>query len=158
MKTRAKSEKTALSAPVERTKVVYTQPPISLAPLLSESQDEWHIELAGVERSVSCAPDVDRALLREVVARKGRVLIEIVDGEPRIAGVLQTRRGLEVDQNGDVLAELRSLRVKVTEEIQLSTARAFIALKRDDIEIYGKEVLTRAREVAKILGRLISLN
>ena len=28
----------------------------------------------------------------------------------------------------------------------------------DDVEQYGREVLTRAREVAKTLGRMIALN
>jgi len=142
----------------ERPKVVYTLPPLQLARLLGEVEGGWNIEIGGGERRVEASADVDPALLREVAARKGRVLVETSEGAPKIAGVLQVRRALEIDASGDVEATVRSMRVRAKREIQLTTERALIWIKGEDIEIYGKEVLTRAREVAKILGRLISLN
>lgn len=154
-------EAVASSATSERPKVVYTQPPLQLARLIAEEEaDGWRIELGGVERVVEASSDVDPALLRDVVRRAGRVLIETLsaDGAPRIAGVLQVRRTLEIDEHGDLVASLRSMQVRATREIQLTTERALVWIKGDDLELYGKEVLTRAREVAKILGRLISLN
>lgn len=148
----------APSTPSERPKVVYTQPPIQLARLVTEENGRWRIELGGGLQLVDASPDVDPALLRDVAARSGRVLVETADGVPRIAGALQVRRAIEIDENGDVVTTLRSMRVRATREIQLTTERALVWIKGEDVELYGKEVLTRAREVAKILGRLISLN
>lgn len=130
---------------------------LSLA-VVRERDGAFVVEIAGEEIPASVAPDVDPALLREVAARGGRVLIESAGGAPVIAGALQTRRALEIDPHGDVVATLRSMKVRAAREVQLSTERALVWIKNDDIELYGREVLTRAREVAKILGRLISLN
>lgn len=144
----------------ERTRVVYTQPPLQLARLIAEEEGGFRVELGGGQHVLPAASDVDPALLREVVARQGRVLVEThaSDGSALIAGVVQVRRTLEIDEHGDVVASLRSLRLKARQEIQLTTERALVWIKGEDVELYGKEVLTRAREVAKILGRLISLN
>ena len=79
-------------------------------------------------------------------------------GELQIAGVVQTQRSLTVDANGEVNADVRAFRIRVERELLLSSAQAFVRVKRRDIELYGGEVLTRARDVARILGRLISLN
>jgi hypothetical protein len=38
------------------------------------------------------------------------------------------------------------------------TGGAFVQVKDDEAEVYGTRVITRAREVAKILARMISLN
>ena len=144
----------------ERSKVVYATPPLQLARLLGEEDGGWRVEVFGAERVVGADDDVDPALLREVSARGGRVMLEVVgpDQSPLIAGVLQVRRALEIDADGDVVAELRSLRLRATKELLLTTGRAMLWVKTEDVELYGKEVLTRAREVAKILGRMITLN
>ncbi|MGE0784920.1 MAG: hypothetical protein AB7S26_04465 [Sandaracinaceae bacterium] len=139
-------------------KVVFTQPPLQLARLVREEDGAFVVAIAGTERRAERAEDVDPALLREVVERGGRVLVETQDGHLEIAGVLTTRRPLEIDMNGDVSATVRTLRLRAAREVLLTTERAMMRIKGEDVELYGREVLARARDVAKILGRLISLN
>ena len=111
------------SAPSERPKVVYTQAPLSLARLLGPTEDGRRIESHGTESVVAASSDVDPALLREVAERGGRVLLEIPagDGPPQIAGVVQVRRTLEIDEEGNVFAKLRSLELRATQSVLLST-------------------------------------
>ena len=148
------------AAEAERVKVVYTSPPLSLARLLGPAAaGRWRVEAHGAELEVEAAPDVDPALLAEVVARGGRVLLEASPDEaPRVAGVLQVRRALELDEHGDVRAKVRTFELRATKDFLLTTGRAMLRADGEDLELYGREVLTRAREVAKILGRMITLN
>lgn len=144
--------------PSREPRVVYTQAPLVLAPLLERRGERWCVLLGGTERELETASDVDPSLLDEVAERGGRVLVETVGGTTRIAGVIQTRRALAIDADGAVDASVTSFRVRAKRELLLTTERAFVWVKGQDVELYGREVLTRAKEVAKILGRLISLN
>lgn len=139
-------------------RVVYTQAPLALAPLLGRRGERWGVLIGGGERELPAASDVDPALLEAIAARGGRVLVETVNGAAQIAGGVQTRRALEIDEEGAVDAQVTSFRVRAKRELLLTTERAFVWVKGQDVELYGKEILTRAKEVAKILGRLISLN
>lgn len=142
-----------------RPRVVYTSAPLMLARLLGRDGERWTLELGGEPRSVEAAPEVDPALLAEVLEQGGRVLVETApSGAATIAGVVQTRRAVTVNPDGEVDLEVRAFRVRADREVLLSTARAFVQVKVQDVELYGNEVLTRARKVARILGRLISLN
>lgn len=144
----------------ERPKVVYAYAPLSLARLLGPAPEGgWRVAAHGAERTVQAAEDVDPQLLAEVAERGGRVLLEANGQEaPRIAGVVQVRRALEIDANGDVVASIRSLDLRATKDLLLTTGKAMLWVKREDVELYGREVVTKAREVAKILGRMIALN
>lgn len=143
----------------ERTRVVYTHAPLQLARLVAHSDQGWRIEVAGAESHVLAAPDVDPALLDEVLARGGRVLVESTSqGETKIAGVMQTRRAVEIDPDGHVSAKVRSFTVEASGEVLLKTTAAFLRVQAKNVELYGGEVLTRARDAARILGRLITLN
>lgn len=142
-----------------RPRIVYTSAPLMLARLLGRDGERWTLELGGERRAVEAAPEVDPALLAEVLEQGGRVLVETLSsGAPTIAGVVQTRRAVTVNPDGEVDLEVRAFRVRADREVLLSTARAFVQVKVQDVELYGSEVLTRARKVARILGRLISLN
>lgn len=144
----------------ERPKVVYAVAPLSLGRLLGAGEaGSWRVVVHGAERTAAAAEDVDPKLLAEVAERGGRVLLEAVGQEaPRIAGVVQVRRALEIDERGDVVAKIRSLELRATKDLLLSTGRAMLWVKAEDVELYGREVVTKAREVAKILGRMIALN
>ncbi|MBX3276027.1 MAG: hypothetical protein KF729_37595 [Sandaracinaceae bacterium] len=142
-----------------RPRVVYTNAPLQLARLIERDGVAWALELGGERRTVEAGPDVDPALLDEVLERGGRVLVESTsNGALTIAGVVQTQRTLTVDADGEVNVDVKAFRVRAERELLLSSAHAFVRIKRKDIELYGGEVLTRAREVARIIGRLISLN
>ncbi len=144
----------------ERPKVVYAYAPLSLVRLLGPGpQGGWRVAANGAERTVQAAEDVDPKLLAEVAERGGRVLLETIGQDsPRIAGVVQVRRALEIDAQGDVVATIRSLELRATKDLLLTTGKAMLWVKREDVELYGREVVTKAREVAKILGRMITLN
>ena len=55
-------------------------------------------------------------------------------------------------------AKVRTFELRATKDFLLTTGRAMLRADGEDLELYGREVLTRAREVAKILGRMITLN
>lgn len=103
-------------------------------------------------------PDVDVALLEQVAAQQGRVVLDDVAGEATIAGVLMTTRALGIDAQGDVAAKVRSLRIDVEKDATLVAPEAFLRVRPGEVEVYGVRVLTRAREVAKILAAMIKLN
>jgi hypothetical protein len=48
--------------------------------------------------------------------------------------------------------------VEAASEALVKTPWSFLRLNQSEVEIAGVKVLTRAREVAKILARVISLN
>jgi len=77
---------------------------------------------------------------------------------PVIIGVLQTQRALTIDRQGVVEAAVNKLRLTAHHEMLLSAPRTFLRLKAGEVEVYGDRVITRAREIAKTLARMISLN
>lgn len=142
-----------------RPRVVYTHAPVLLGRLVARRDDAWLVSFGGTERELRADPEVDPALLEETLERTGRVLVDTTpSGDGTIVGVVQTQRAVAIGPEGDVLIEARSFRVKADGEVLLSSPHAFLRIQRKNIELYGAEVVTRAREVAKILGRLISLN
>jgi hypothetical protein len=144
------------SPPIE-ARVVYTHAPVQLAVLLGGDGTRWRVRMGSTERELEAAPDVDPALLLEVAAREGRVLVDA--GPPAlIAGVLQTSRSLSIDRDGHVAAEVKSLRIKAIDEVVLRTEAAFVRVRDSDVELVGRKVVMRARTIAKILGRMIALN
>jgi hypothetical protein len=144
------------SPPIE-ARVVYTHAPVQLAVLLGGDGTCWRVRMGSTERELEAAPDVDPALLLEVAAREGRVLVDA--GPPAlIAGVLQTSRSLSIDRDGHVAAEVKSLRIKAIDEVVLRTEAAFVRVRDSDVELVGRKVVMRARTIARILGRMIALN
>src|SRR5690606_34097664 len=97
---------------------------------------------------------VDPALLDEAHATGARVLVE-AGGTPSIVGVVATRRALTLDREGRVTAEVTSLEVSAQEQVLLKIPGAFVRAKAREIEVYGERVLTRARNLAKILAAMI---
>jgi hypothetical protein len=133
-------------------------PALRLAALVSEvSPERWVVRLGAREREAALDASVDPALLREALGEGGRVVVEDGDGVV-IVGTLCARRAVGYDRDGSVSVTARRFEVSATERVTLRTARAYVDLKRADVEVYGHRVVTRAREVAKILARLVSLN
>jgi hypothetical protein len=93
------------------------------------------------------------------VARASGARVVVESGAPAcLAGVLLSSRPVVVNRAGDVEVAARRFLVRAGEEAVLATARSFVRVASEEVELYGQRVLARAREVAKILGRLIALN
>lgn len=154
MKARKVHEVTA--APSD-ARVVYTHAPVLFGVLLDGDGKTWRVRVGANERMLEAADDVDPALLREVAERQGRVLVDA--GPPAlIAGVLQTTRTVSIDRNGDVDAKVNRFQIHAREEAVLRTNDAYARVRDSDVQLAGRKLVLRAREIAKILGRMIALN
>jgi hypothetical protein len=127
---------------------------LGLARVVAREGDGFRVRSGKVEVVVPCDPCVDPALVEEAIASGGRVVLE----EGVIVGTLATSRSLRIDRQGAVDAEVSRFAVRAQESALLKSQKAFLELKGSNIELYGHQVLTRARELARILGRMIKLN
>jgi len=119
----------------------------------------WRVRAGGAEVTAEADPAIDPALLAEAVASGARVVLETGAGAPPvIAGVLATSRALTIDRSGAVEATVRRLALTATEEALLRGPGAFVRLKVDEVELYGKRVVSRARELCRLLGRMVKIN
>lgn len=142
----------ALAAPEEAT-----AGGIRLARVLSREGGRFRVRCGGREQVVGCDPSVDPALVESAIASAARVVVE--DGPaPAIVGALATSRALAVERDGRVRASVKRFEVSAEEEAVLKTRSAFFSLKGDEVEIFGRRILSRAREVVRILARAIQLN
>jgi hypothetical protein len=114
------------------------------------------VQLGGREQELSAGPTLDSALLEE--AAPGSPVVVDASGEPIIAGLLVTGRSVRVGPDNSVDARVRRFRITAEDEVVVRTPGAFLQLLANDVELYGNRVVSRARELAKILGRLIKLN
>lgn len=138
-------------------RVVHPEPAVQLGRVTGRAGALWRVAVGARERLLPLDPAVDPALLEEALASGARVVIDGA-GAPCVAGVLLSARPLTIDRAGDVAASVRRLAVRVADEALLATPRAFVRVAGEEVELFGNRVLARAREVAKILGRLIALN
>lgn len=130
---------------------------VLLATVLAEEAGGWRVRIGAQEQVVPLDASVDPALVREALAGGTRVLLEA--GEPlRVIGAVQTSRALRVDRRGAVDATVERFQIQANQGATLKTASAFLQVKGAEVELYGTRILTRAREVAKILARMINLN
>jgi len=144
------------SPPERAPKLVYTQAPILLGRLITKEEGGFRVALGSVERVLAIDPAVDPALLDDAISSGARV---IVDSETTsIVGVVTTRRGVEIDRDDRVKARVRSFEIDAKEEVLLKVPGAFVRALGHEVEIYGDRVLTRARNMAKILAAMIKLN
>ncbi len=147
----------AVEAVEPSPRLVYTQAPVLLGRLIEAAGEGWRVDLGAVEREVDVDPSVDPKLLVDAARRGSRVLVDAT-GVPLIVGVIATQRALVIDSDDRVEAEVRSFRVDAEEEVLLKTPGAFVRAKARAVELYGDRVLTRARDLAKILAAMIKLN
>ena len=143
--------------PEPSPRLVYTQAPVLLGRLVEPTDAGWRVDLGALERELRVDPSVDPKLLVDAARRGSRVLVDAT-GEPLIVGVIATQRGLVIDDEDRVDAGVRSFRVDAEEEVLLKTPGAFVRAKARAVELYGDRVLTRARDLAKILAAMIKLN
>jgi hypothetical protein len=130
---------------------------VLLATLVAEEAEGWRVRIGSREQVLPLDPSVDPALMREALEDGARVLVESSD-MPMLVGMVQTSRALRVDRRGEVKAQVERFSLHARQGATLKTSAAFLRVKGAEVELYGRQVLTRAREVAKILARMISLN
>jgi hypothetical protein len=138
-------------------KVVYTRAPVWLGTLIAKEDSCWRIRVGREEWAIPAAACVDPLLLEEALEESSRVVVD-ASGSPEIVGVIQTSRALRISREGDVEAQVERFSVEAGKEAVLKSSNAFVRLKGSEVELYGNRILTRAREVAKILARMIHLN
>lgn len=141
----------------EPARLVYTHAPVLLGRLLERCETGWKVDLGAVQREVGVDDSVDPALLDEAHATGARVLVD-ASGTPAIVGVVATRRALTLDREGRVTAEVKSVELSAEEQVLFKIPGAFVRAKARQVEVYGERVITRARDLAKILAAMIKLN
>jgi hypothetical protein len=130
---------------------------VLLATVLAEEAKGWRVRLGARELVLALDASVDPALVREALEDGARVLVE-ASASPVVVGVVQTSRALRVDRRGVVDAEVERFQLQARQGATVKTSGAFVQVKGSEVELYGTRILTRAREVAKILARMINLN
>ena len=131
--------------------------PVLLAIPVAEENGRWRVRSLLGELLLPADESVDPELVREALASRARVLVDAT-GAPVIVGVVQTARALRIERDGEVRARVEAFTVRAAREVLLQTGAAFLRAKGAEVEIYGNRVLTRAREMAKVLARMINLN
>jgi hypothetical protein len=126
---------------------------IRLARVAGREGDLFRVVLGRREQAVACDPSVDPALIEEAIASGARVVVE----EDTIVGTLATTRSIPVDRQGAVQISVTRFEVTAREAL-LKTGSAFVSIKNDEVEIFGRRILSRARELARVLARAIQLN
>ena len=159
MRTRAKSA-SRRGVRTERHEVLRPEPmqSVALGTVLGQEGDRWRVRTGAGEQLLPLDPSVDPLLVDEARASGARVLLELGPTGPILVGVVQTSRALQIDRRGVIEAEVERLSIQAREEAVLKTVSAFLQLKRGEVELRGVRTLVRAREMAKVLARIISLN
>ena len=141
----------AVSSPAARL------PLVSLGVLVAREGDRWRVRVAGSEWSLAADAGVDPALLDEACAAGARVLVDGA-GDGAVVGVVMTARPVVYDRDGAVAVAASRVTLEARESVVLKTPWSFLQLRQGEAELYGHRVLLRAREVAKVLARMIALN
>lgn len=144
------------ASPAAPISLVDVWPTLTLAKVLRRDSAGWRVQVGERQWTVSCDPVVDPALVEEAIAAGGRVVIE-GEKSPAIVGVLSTRRAVTLDRDGNIDARVKRFSI-AAEEVLVKAAGTFLQLKGEEIELYGNRILARARELTRLLGRMIKLN
>jgi len=130
---------------------------IRLAAVVGREGDRFRVRAGRGELLAACDPSVDPALVEAARESGARVVLE--DGPvPVIVGALATRRAVEVGPDEEVRLSVKRFAVEAAEEAVLRTRSAFLRVNGDEVELFGGRILSRARELARVLARAIQLN
>lgn len=159
MRTRAK---TATLRVLEPRRAPVTRPDpapgVGLGTVLGREGSGWRVRTAAGDLVAPLDPSVDPLLVEEARGSGARVLLELGPAGAVLVGVVQTSRALRIDRDGVVDAEVERFSLQARSEAVLKTVSAFLQLKAGEVELRGIRTLVRAREMAKVLARIISLN
>src|SRR5215471_6808317 len=131
-------------------------PSIRLARLVGRDSSGWRARLDGREQILQCDSSVDPALLDDAIRSGARAVLE-GNNPVIIVGLLTTARSVGIDRENTVDVSVKHCKIQA-EEILLKSTASFLRLKYDDVELYGSRILARARELTRLLGRMIKLN
>ncbi len=159
-KTAVKDTAEETTAITERgpSNVVFLRPTISLGRRLTRSGGEWRAQVAGAEVVVDRDPSVDESLLEEARESGAVVVLEGTTDRLTVVGVLMTSRALTIDAEGSVRASVNRFEIDARERVLLKTSRAFLEVAPEQVEVYARRVVTKARDVARTIAALIELN
>ncbi len=102
--------------------------------------------------AAAIAPGVETALLEEIAAQRGLVLVE-QGPPPTIVGALQTRRPREVKLHA------ATVEIQGESEVLIRAGRSALRLREDgDIEIVGSRIHAASRGLFRLVGRVLRLN
>ena len=130
---------------------------VRLAVVVGREGELFRVRAGRWERLASCDPSVDPALVEAALGSGARVVLE-EGASPVIVGALATRRAVEVGPGDEVHLSVKRFVVEAAEEAMLRTRSAFLRVKGDEVELFGGRILSRARELARVLARAIQLN
>ena len=159
MRTRPKTATRRGTRP-ERHEVPRPEPMqgVVLGTVLGREGDRWQVLTSSGEPLLPLDPSVDPLLVEEARASGARVLVEMGPQGATVVGVVQTSRALQIDRRGVVEAQVERFSIQARGEAVLKTFSAYLQLKAGEAELRGVRTLIRAREMAKVLARIISLN
>ncbi len=120
-------------------------------------ESHWRVRVGAATLTASCDAAVDPAVVDDAMRAGSRVVLDLA-ATPVIAGVLITARPVTVDRHGDLRVEVRRFVVTAAEEALVRTRDAFVQVKGGDVETFGERVVSRARELLKVLGRNVRIN
>jgi hypothetical protein len=120
-------------------------------------EGQWRVRVGTSVHAMACDPSVDPRVVDEAAASGARVVVDL-GAEPVIVGALVTARPVTVDRDGVLALEVRRFVVTAAEEAMIRTRSAFVQVKGADVESYGNRVVSRARELLKVLGRNVRIN
>ncbi|MFO0604177.1 MAG: hypothetical protein U0324_13430 [Polyangiales bacterium] len=123
----------------------------------SAGDGQWRVRVGAAVYAMACDPSVDPRVVDEAAASGARVVVDLA-AEPVIVGALVTARPVTVGRDGVVSLEVKRFVVTAAEEALLRTRSAFVQVKGADVESYGNRVVSRARELLKVLGRNVRIN
>ncbi len=119
--------------------------------------DRWRVRVGAQTLMAQRDPAVDPALLDAAHREGARVVLDLA-GDAVIAGTLTTARPVTVARDGSVQLDVTRFVVTAAEEAMLRTRAAFVQVKGADVETFGERVVSRARELLKVLGRNVRIN
>lgn len=133
------------------------RPTLCLGRVIERAGEAWRVEVDGRICDATADASVDARLLEECMRDGARVLVEA--GERAvIAGALVTRRAVTIASDNTVTVKARAVTIEGRDEVTLKSAGAFIRMRDAEVETYGARVLHTARELFKVLGRMVKIN
>jgi|GEM_PF-3117624 len=120
-------------------------------------EHHWRVRVGAAVLVATRDAAVDPALVEDACATGARVVLDLSAGAV-IAGVLLTARPVTIDREGSVHVAVERFVVTAAEEATLRTGAAFVQVKGADEESFGNRVVSRARELLKVLGRNVRIN
>jgi len=152
--------------PLRGLRALPSWPALSLGTVIGRTDEGgWRVTVGAHEAVASLDAAVDPALIAACAEKRSRVLLSAEPGAPGaagsplvIVGALMTERALTIDRAGHLRADVERISLTARADVLIRNSHTFLRLKGEDVELYGRQIVSRAREVCRILGRLVKIN